>query len=402
MLGFGTKTKEECFDKYCLIERDIQDDMALIKNESKKAKAMALIKQIQEKRASLKESKTEFMNDFKQIFEEYKELSDMPNDKPAGAANLGIGGRRRPAQENIYNENYRTDQSPDAWMTKLINDHKNYWAARQEEERMREEEAGPSDPSRLNIVTKMSSSRVVPEDRIPLPPPIKIKKNVKARVKEERSKCREQSLVYDTKTKKCRERKKPTRTGPKHIRFDDDGNAIVKKSTKAKKKPTHIRFDDDGNYPKRALSQGAKKYAKQFSSKKKGQLNEGLQIWNEVLQEWRAKDKDNKGIPKTGTKAHRELREEYEKRVSGNPAVQNIGITAKRKNCRKQKKVYDMETKKCRQPKKRQLNEKMKIWNELVQNHLKEKKKLNEPVTIPKKGTEEYEMLRTKYDAMTN
>ena len=61
-----------------------------------------------------------------------------------------------------------------------------------------------------------------------------------------------------------------------------------------------------------------------------------------------------------------------------------------------------METKRCRQPKKRQLNEKMKVWNELVQNHLKEKKELNEPVTIPKKGTEEYEMLRTKYDAMTN
>ena len=32
---------------------------------------------------------------------------------------------------------------------------------------------------------------------------------------------------------------------PTHIRFDDDGNAIVKKA-KAKK-PTHIRFDDDGN-----------------------------------------------------------------------------------------------------------------------------------------------------------
>lgn len=392
MFGFG-KTKEECYDKYCLIERDIKDDMALMTNESKKAKARALIKQIQEKRASLKESKNEFMNDFKQILEEYKELSDMPNDKPAGAANLAIGGRRRPAQENIYNENIMsTMASMMAWMDKQARERR--------EERMREEEAGPSDP------TKMSQSRLVPEDSIPLPPPIKIKKKVKARkqatgdtmddifspvipntareranerVKEERSKCREQSLVYDTKTKKCRERKKPTRTGPKHI-----------------------RFDDDGNYPKRALSQAAKKYAKQYSSKKKGQLNEGLQIWNEVLQEWRAKDKNNKGIPKTGTKAHRELREEYEKRVSGNPAVQNIGITAKRKNCKKQKKVYDMETKRCRQPKKRQLNEKMKVWNELVQNHLKEKKKLNEPVTIPKKGTEEYNTLRQKYDAMTN
>ena len=76
MFGFG-KTKEECYDKYCLIERDIQDDMALM-DANKKAAAKKLLQKIKDNRKAMKDSKRNFLKDFDQVIDEYKTLSSMP------------------------------------------------------------------------------------------------------------------------------------------------------------------------------------------------------------------------------------------------------------------------------------------------------------------------------------
>jgi hypothetical protein len=445
MFGFGTKTKEECYDKYCLIERDIQDDMALM-DANKKEAAKKLIEKIKQNRKALKDSKKNFLKDFDKVIDEYKTLSSMP--------------------KAATNSEFMIDE-PEVIRVPGSDG------------------AGPSNPMFENWAEKFNyeTDEVDSEDEIIVIPPPKKGRPTKKVTEEKRKECKEKKLVYDKKSKECRERKKPVKKKPKvdddvivtkivkktvDQKFDnllpwnaydnsDDEDVIVikpKLKSKSKEKLTFefkdlpgqiqemikqragkLKLDDirknkseiktfkfkeriptlnDDNERIDIISvkvglnkSGSKKRyisvkghentttRKARKNQRKKKLSRPFEIWNALVKEHGGK------IPKINTKAYKKLKAKYDEIIEKeNITIKNPGINQKKKKCKKNKraKVYDTKTNKCRKPKKRQVNDKFELWNTIITNYLNERKELGLTVEIPEKGSQDYKELKKVYD----